>query len=366
MCADRASVRLRRGTVLAVRPTPSTALELEVEVDGRPAAALAYPELTGPVDVGDVVVVNTTARWLDLGTGGMDLVMAVEGAAPTELHHAGRVMKARYTPSQAAVLSVEEVHRDVLESSAGLRSTPVVGAPLHSMLGPIAAGAKAAAGARVVYLMTDGAALPGAFSRLLPRLREAGLVDGFITCGQAFGGDLEAVSVWTGLLAAVEVLGAEVVVAADGPGNLGTDTKWGVSALGSGNLLNAAQAVGGRPVAALRMSFTDPRERHRVVSHHSLTILGDVCRVPANVAVPVIDEEATRTQVWDVLRSRKLEDRHQLIEVDGRPGVELLSRLGVEVRSMGRSAGDDPIFFLAASAAGVLAGRMAANARRYR
>ena len=75
-------------------------------------------------------------------------------------------MKARYTPLQTAVSSVEETHRDELERSSGLEQTPVVCAPLHSMLGPIAAGAKRAGNARVVYVMTDGAALPGAFSRL--------------------------------------------------------------------------------------------------------------------------------------------------------------------------------------------------------
>ena len=42
--------------------------------------------------------------------------------------------------------------------------------------------------------------------------------------------------------------GADVIVVADGPGNLGTDTTWGVSALGSGNALNAVAALGGRPI----------------------------------------------------------------------------------------------------------------------
>src|SRR5207249_2111380 len=99
----------------------------------------------------------------------------------------------------------------------------VVCAPLHSMVAPIAAGAKAAGAGRVSYVMTDGAALPGAFSRLVPRLRDAGLVDSFITSGQAFGGELESVTLWTGLLAAKEIAGADVVVVADGPGNLGTE-----------------------------------------------------------------------------------------------------------------------------------------------
>lgn len=356
-------MRLRRGRIVAVRAARRGAVELDVDVDGERAPALAYLDLTGPIAEGDLVILNTTAVALRLGTGGSHLVVAVEGAEGTELSHGGRVMKARYTPLQAAVTSVEETHRDLLEASRGLLGTPVVAAPLHSMLAPIAAGAKASAKARVAYVMTDDAALPGVFSRLVPRLREAGLLDGFITCGQAFGGDLEAVTIWTALLAAKEVLGAEVIVVADGPGNLGTDTKWGVSALASGHALNAAEALGGRPVAALRISFADPRERHRLVSHHSLTILGEVCTVRANVAVPAL-EEPERTAVWDVLRARKLEEKHQLVEADGRPALGELERRGVEVGSMGRTPADDPVFFLAAGAAGVLAGRMAARSRR--
>ncbi len=41
--------------------------------------AIAYPDLVGPVAVGDHVVLNTTAVGLGLGTGGVHLVMAVEG-----------------------------------------------------------------------------------------------------------------------------------------------------------------------------------------------------------------------------------------------------------------------------------------------
>jgi len=339
---------------------------MEVEVEGARAPALAYPDLTGPVREGDVVVLNTSAVALGLGTGGFHLVVAVEGGVPTELSHGGRMMKARYTPLQAAVESVEETHRDALEGSLGLLGTPVVCAPLHSMIAPIAAGAKVSANARVVYVMTDGAALPGALSRLVPRLREAALLDGFLTCGQAFGGELEAATIWTGLLAAKEVLDAEVIVVADGPGNLGTDTKWGVSALASGHALNAAETLKGRPIAALRVSFADPRKRHRVVSHHSLTILADICTARTNVAVPVLEDETERTAVWDALRARKLEERHHLVETDGRPALGELARRSVAVESMGRTPADDPVFFLAAGAAGVLAGRMAANSRRHR
>jgi hypothetical protein len=366
MGGERAGIRLRRGVVVSVSASRPGAIELVVEVEGARAPALAYPDLTGPVRVGDVVLLNTTAVALGLGTGGFHLVIAVEGDRATELAHGGRVMKARYTPQQVAVRSVEETHRDELEGSRGLRGTPVVAAPLHSMIGPVAAGAKASGVARVAYVMTDGAALPGSFSRLVPRLRDAGLLDGSITCGQAFGGELEAVTIWTGLLAAVEVLEADVVVVADGPGNLGTETAWGVSALTSGYALNAAEVLGGRSVAALRVSFEERRERHRVVSHHSLTILEKVCTSGANVAVPVLDDARERDALWEALRGRKLEERHQLVEVDGRPALAKLDELDFDLESMGRTRSDDPAFFLAAGAAGVLAGRMAAGSRTYR
>ncbi|MGZ8606991.1 MAG: DUF3866 family protein, partial [Actinomycetota bacterium] len=66
------------------------AVELEVQVDGERAAAIAYPQLTGPIRVDDAVVLNTTAAVLGLGTGGFHLVVAVEGRA-TDLGHDGRV-----------------------------------------------------------------------------------------------------------------------------------------------------------------------------------------------------------------------------------------------------------------------------------
>jgi hypothetical protein len=101
-----------------------------------------------------------------------------------------------------------------------------------------------------------------------------------------------------------------------------------------------------------------------VVSHHSLTILEKVCTARANVAVPVLEKEQ-RDAVWEALRARKLEEKHQLVQVDGRPALAKLDDLGFAIESMGRTPKDDPAFFLAAGAAGVLAGRMAAESSRY-
>jgi hypothetical protein len=351
--------------VAALGEARSGAHNLDVLVDGssEEERAVAYPDLVGPVTTGDEVLLNTTAVELGLGTGGLHFVIAVlrpDRVWPEE-PLPGRVMKARYTPVQTAVASAEEAFGPELEES-GLDGIPVVCAPLHSMIGPIAAGAKIAGkGARVAYVMTDGAALPGAFSRLVGELRESRLLDGSITVGQAFGGDLEAVTVWTGMLAARHALGADVIVVADGPGNLGTNSTWGVSALGAGNSLNAAAALGGRPIAALRISFADTRDRHHGVSHHSATILSKVCLVATHVPVPSLDDETQRDAVWSALRDMDPHGRHRLVEVGGRPALDELDRRGVEVRSMGRGPDEDPAFFLAAGAAGILAGEMAGS-----
>jgi hypothetical protein len=132
--------------------------------------------------------------------------------------------------------------------------------------------------------MLDGGALPAWFSRTIASMRAAGWLAGTVTAGQAFGGDLETVTVHTGLLAARHVLGAEVTVVAQGPGNLGSGTRWGFSGVACGEAVNAVAALGGRPVASLRISEADPRPRHRGISHHSLTSYGRVALARADVA----------------------------------------------------------------------------------
>jgi hypothetical protein len=277
-------------------------------------------------------------------------------------------MKLRYTPLQATVPAIEEhgsSHRGALEAAQDLGGLPVVWLPLHSMLGAAAAGAKAAGAGRVVYVMTDGAALPAWFSEQLHALREAGLVDAAITCGQALGGDLEAVNVFSGLLASRAVAEAGVAVVGDGPGKVGTATRWGASDVASGMTLNAIHVLAGRPVAALRLNFAHPAYRHHGVSPHSLTVLRQVALAPVHVAVPALEGDR-RDAVWRALRDAGLEDRHQLVEVTGQPAVDLLRERGVGAVTMGRSLDEEAEFFLAAGAAGVLAGRMVTGSARWR
>ncbi|MGH2651739.1 MAG: DUF3866 family protein, partial [Actinomycetota bacterium] len=364
----RGVIRLRSGRVRRVLAERPGIHELEVEVEGRIDRALAYPALTGAAREGSTVLLNTTAVAEQLGTGGYHVVVAVEGVMELDPSPAGHVVKARYTPSQVKVLTVEEQDspfRDRFEAVANLGGLPVVWVPLHSMVGAACAGAKAAGATRVAYVMTDGAALPSAFSRQLDGLRTRGLLDATITCGQAFGGDLEAVNVFSGLLAARSIAEADVAVVADGPGKVGTATRWGASDVASGMSLNAAGILDGRPIAALRLNFADPSYRHYGVSPHSLTVLQDVALVSVHVPVPRLPEEQRR-MVWETLKDARLEERHQLVESGGEPALELLEERGLVPESMGRRLREEPALFLAAGAAGVLAGRMASGSARWR
>lgn len=365
---DTRVIRLRHGTVRAVEAPRPGLLELSVEVDGRRELAVAYPELTGPVREGDLVLLNTTAVAEDLGSGGYHFVMAVEGAAGRDPRAEGHVMKLRYTPLQAKVLAVEEQDspdRDSLAEADSLGGLPVAWLPLHSMLGAACAGARSAGAERIVYVMTDGAALPIWLSRQVHALREAGLLDATITAGQSLGGDREAVNIFSGLLAAREVEGADVAIVGDGPGKVGTATRWGATEVSGGMALQAAAILEGRPVAAVRINFADPSYRHHGLSPHSLTVLTRVASPGAHVAIPALEGER-RELVWAAIRDAALEERHQVVEVTGRPALDLLAERGVEAETMGRKLQDEPEFFLAAGAAGVLAGRMAAGSARWK
>lgn len=388
----------RIGTVLSTGKSWHGARELDVTLDrplpGRPEGdgpatvrALAYTDLVGDPRPGDAVLLNVTALARGLGTGGYALVVgpaARTGAdlPPDPATGPGHLVKARYTPLQTMVLGVDEQespHHDLLRDADSLDALPVVVADLHSALPAVVAGARHAAALagrpapRVAYVMTDGGALPAAFSRTVATLRDAGWLDVCVTVGQAFGGDLEAVTVHTGLLAARHVAGADVAVVAQGPGNLGTGTRWGYSGVAAGDAVNAAATLGGRPVASLRVSGADARDRHVGVSHHSLTAYGRVALAAADVPVPAPAADVEALPWWGApLTSRIAEQartlgtegggRHHLVDVVADAAlVAALRTSPAALRTMGRDLDADPASFVAAAVAGVHAARLAGS-----
>ena len=315
--------------------------------------ALAYPDLTGAPQPGDRVLLNTAALDLGLGTGGYALVVAIPDRLPPDQDGPGHLVKARYTPLQACVAGAEEQgspFHAVLRDADDLAGLPVVVADLHSAVPAVAAGYLAdRPDARIAYVMQDGGALPAWFSRTAAALTEAGWLAGTVTAGQAFGGDVEAASLHTGLLAARHVLDAELAIVAQGPGNLGTGTRWGFSGVAAGEAVNAASVLGGRPVCSLRVSAADPRPRHHGVSHHSLTAYGRVALAPADVVVPDLGGDFGE-QV--AVAAAPLAARHALVRVSVAGLEDALRAAPVPLSTMGRGLDQDLPYFLAAAAAG--------------
>lgn len=348
----------REGKVLRIVETRSDIVRADVSVESGTIAAAGFPAMLGPIAEGDRVVVNTTGLDLELGTGGEGFILwNLDGEGPANAT-SGHIMKMRYTPWQTEVASVEEqdsAHHAALAAAESLDGLPVVCCSLHSQVAGVAAGIKSArSDARVGYVMTDGAALPLAWSNLWRHLREKGLLDVTCTAGHAFGGEIEAVNVFSGLLATRIVGQADVAIVAMGPGVVGTGSALGFTGMEQGQALDAVTALGGRSLACLRISFADERPRHRGVSHHSLTALRVAARERTTVVVPQLPAERAEL-VEKQLAEAGIRERHEVVTADGGAGMDLLSELGLEPTSMGRKAAEVPELFLAAAAAGSVA-----------
>ncbi len=314
--------------------------------------ALAYPALVGEPRVGDDVLLNTTALAQGLGTGGHALVVAIPDRLPPDPAGPGHLVKARYTPTQASVFGADEPdspHHGVLAAADSIDAMPVVVADLHSALPAVVAGIRAdARNVRIAYVLTDGGALPAWYSRTLAALADE--LCGTVSTGQAFGGDVETVTVHSGLLAARHVLGADIAVVSQGPGNLGTGTPWGFSGVAAGEVVNAVGVLGGRAVGALRISGADPRERHRGVSHHALTSFGRVALSPVDLVVPDDLEPVLAAAVAADLAG--LSGPQRVVTVSGQGLDAALRASPVRLSTMGRGLDQDHAYFVTNAAAG--------------
>lgn len=320
---------LRRGSVTGVTERREGLVRLEV--DGRPC--LAYPRLTGPVALGDEVIVNVQAVELGLGSGGFDVLYAnltrgLELAPEPDAH----VMKLPYTPLQHAVAHAEEKPEEWPERLAG---TPVVCCSLHSQLAPVCAGL--GRDRAVAYVQLAGGALPVSLSDTVRALRERGFLRAALAVGPCVDGDAACVSAASALLWCARE-GLDAVVCAIGPGIVGTGTRYGHGGVAAAEAANAAGALGGDPILAPRLSEADARERHRGVSHHTLAVV-ELSLGPLTVAWPA------------GLGSPSGLDAVETVDVTGWRE----ECAGLPLSHMGRGPEEDPSFFAGSFAAGRLA-----------
>lgn len=304
---------------------------------------------------GDLLLINTTAVRLELGTGGYHFVVG-KATQPEETdvlpNEWGHVMKMRYSPWQLAVDSVEEqaspYHHLFLQEDLSLEGTPVLISELHSLL-PVAVLAlrKKNPNARIVYVMPDGASLPIALSQHVHQLKANGGLDATVTTGHAWGGDRESLTIHSGLLAAHHVEHADIIICMLGPGVAGTGTSYGFSGIQLAEVIHAVSTLGGIPFLIPRISFGDQRPRHYGVSHHTISIINRFALCPALVTIPIFGDER------DEILSRQMKtievgEKH--IFIKGKvPDLSELASLekgyGLSFSTMGRNWQEDPAPF---------------------
>lgn len=351
-----------RGKVTAVSGRGPGISEAELELEsGKSGPAVVLEALVGPVAPGDEVIANTTAVELGLGSGGYHFVLWNLSRPSLGIPSGGHIMKLRYTPLQFNVEAVEEragVSEDApLELDKVLAGIPVVAGSLHSQLLPVVVAYREERPAgRMVYVMTDGGSLPIAFSETVRFLKKEGCLEATITCGHAFGGDLEAINVYGALAAAKRVCGADAVVAVMGPGIVGTGSALGFSGIEQAAVVNAAASLGGTPVVVPRITFGDARARHNGLSHHTLSALR--CALArAVIGIPYM-ESGRSELVRGQLEAAGVANAHDLRDVDAHAVLALIDGCGYRPTVMGRSPAEEPEFFMAAGAAGKLAARI--------
>jgi hypothetical protein len=339
-------LKLRRGVVVSAQP-------LEVEVAGERRRAWADETLVGEMREGDEVVVNTAALDLGLGSGGFDVVhvnlsRGLESGGDGDAH----VMKLNYTSLQHPVDPVERPNSRFrspeIQDKGTTRSTPVAVLPLHGHLAPVAwAFRQAAPGLRVGYIQTGGGALPGSFSRDVKQLRERALLCGHITAAPSYGGEHEALSTVGALDAAATDLDWDAILIGPGPGIIGSDTAYGHGGISALENAHAALSLGLPTLISPRLSGSDPRDRHRGLSHHTRTAL-QLLLSPVEVPIPDGEPEVAAA----------LEPFHHHLEqvpVD----LNAYAAADLPTSTMGRSLQDDPLFFKAPLAAGAFLARVA-------
>lgn len=361
------------GVVTAIRSCNSRVQELFVELkDGTNAQAVHYVDTLPPVQSGDTVLLNITAVQLRLGSGGVHFVHAILPGDEdrqqgydwfSSEQEKGHLMKLKYTSLQRKILAAEEMesgHHDVFRKENDISQVPVLIGELHSML-PAAAmwlNRRILAGEadktnklpRVAYVMTDGGALPLAWSKHVTHLQEMGLLAGTVTYGQAYGGDVETLNKFTALLAARHILKADVIIVAMGPGIAGTGTDLGHSSMEVGEIINAVSILKGIPIIIPRVSFADSRKRHYGIGHHTLTSLSvtalrsAVIPLPSNL--PAAHNLTIRRQLQDAAVSKRHHIRF-IDQIDIRQVMEICSNYPVPLTTMGRRVHEDPYFFLA-------------------
>lgn len=318
--------------------------------------AISFKPFTGELKPGDTVLLNITATYLNLGTGGYDYVVAKmeNGSLDFESEKESHIMKLNYTPFQASFPFLEETqeYRNALKKFENSKSlnTNVFVFSIHSHIYPFVVGVKSAYPDKTIaVIIEDSSGLPVFLSRLLKSCLKESLISAVISCGQAFGADYEAMNLASALIFSSYALNAEITVVAPLFGLKGAGVKFGHSALKLAEALFYAEALNGTGFLMPRVSFAEKRERHYGVSHHTIEII-ELKKTGFFIPLPAFkdNEEANRILINQLKPYEELLVAFKFSEEE----ADFLLENQEHLKSMGRTYADDPYFFLVPYAAG--------------
>ncbi len=345
----------KKGTVVEIEEHHEGIAFIKVSIDGQISKAINYNNITGAIKVGDVVILNTTAVELGLGTGGFHFVIFNYSNESKKLEGKGHIIKLRYTPLQIKCLAAEEEnseYHEIFNNFKTLDNHIFIVGTLHSMLAPIVSMLKwKNRDIKINYIMTDGGSLPIYFSNTVRTLKNKGLIHKTITIGHAFGGDLECVNIYTGLIAAKEILKGDVTIITMGPGIVGTGTKYGFSGIEQGQIVDAINTLGGNAIIVPRISFRDPRERHIGISHHTRTVLSEIVKTTGQVIIPILDDDKLEI-INEQINMLDLYSKFDIVYENGEGIIDAMDYFNLKTTTMGRGYQEDKEFFLTLGAVG--------------
>lgn len=348
-------ISFKEGVVTKVIESDKDIDWIELNINGKVSRGVNYKSLTGNIDVGDEVIINTTAVELNLGTGGQHFIIHNKKNTQQNIEGKGHIMKLRYTPIQLKCLATEEQnspYHDEIKNFEDLNKSIFIAGTLHSMLAPLATTIKfLRPELKINYIMTDSGALPINFSKTVKSLKDKGIIENSITVGHSFGGDFECINVYTGIITAKEVLDSDITIITMGPGIVGTSTKYGFSGIEQGYIIDAINSLGGTSIAVPRVSFKDSRDRHYGISHHSITILDKIVKTETNINLPIMDS-CKMDYIRKQIESTKISENHKISYEDGSCVKDALDKYNLKITTMGRGYDEDKEFFLTLGAVG--------------
>jgi hypothetical protein len=316
---------------------------------------------------GSIVQVNTSAIDLGLGTGGYGFVISIYDEIEERIEktdYPGHIMKLRYTPHQCPVLAVESPESKYhfhFQETFSLQGKKIFIGELHSML-PVLASLlyQRNPNTTLAYIMDDQASLCIAFSEHVRYLNERMNLT-TITYGQSIGGDIEVVNIYTALEAAVKVTKADHIIITQGPGVVGTGTQRGFSGMQLAQWIHAIHTCGGEAIVIPRIQFSDKRERHNGLSHHTFEPLAHHTLTSAYLPYPVSKEKNNDAYIagsrdqWLYTQFKALEKNHNVIPITlslfQKELEQALLWYGRPIKTMGRGYEQEPYFFYAIGAA---------------